>query len=236
MGRDTRSLRLFLTAEHRCNYLSGKVARNLVADPSAVDNRLYGALAHSGFRRSGDHIYRPHCSECEACESIRVNVAAFRPDRSQRRAWMRNRDLDTCMMEPHFDIAHYRLFRRYLQARHREGGMDDTTPEHYLSFITSPWSDTNICQFSVNGRVIAVAVIDRLTDALSAVYTFFEPDEVRRSLGTYAILWQINEARRLNLSWLYLGYAIEGCRKMSYKTAFNPHQARVAGHWTGNDR
>lgn len=229
-------LRLFVTTEHRCNYLRGRVARNLVADPAAVDNRLYGSLAELGFRRSGSHVYRPHCTHCEACESIRLPVAAFRPDRSQRRTWKRNRDLDACVLRPHFDIAHYRLFRRYLRARHRDGGMDDTTPEHYLSFICSPWSDTRICQFSLNGRVLAVAVVDRLADALSAVYTFFEPDETRRSLGTYAILWQIDRARRLDLSWLYLGYAIQGCRKMTYKTAFYPHEVQVGGRWTGKER
>lgn len=231
-----RDLRLFVTVEHPCSYLPGRVARNLVADPGAMDNRLFRRLAELGFRRSGGYVYRPHCAGCDACRSLRVPVARFRPDRSQRRIRARNRDLVVTRRAARFDAEHYRLFERYLKTRHHGGGMDDASPEGYLSFVAGGWSDTVLYEFRREGKLLAVAVTDRLENALSAVYTFFDPDQSRRSLGTYAILWQIGEARKLGLEWVYLGYWVPGCRKMAYKANFRPHEVFAGGRWVCSDR
>jgi arginyl-tRNA--protein-N-Asp/Glu arginylyltransferase len=225
------TLRLFLTAEQACNYLPGRPARQLVVDPLTVDKHLYSHLATLGFRRSGDHVYRPHCAHCKACLSLRIPVQAFQADRSQRRAWNNNRDLQVRCLEPGFHAEHYRLFMRYLKSRHPHGGMDDGSPESYLTFISAGWSDTWLYEFRQATRLLAVAVTDRLDAGLSAVYTFFDPAEAARSLGTYAILWQIAEARRLELEWVYLGYWVQECLKMVYKANFRPHQVFIGGQW-----
>lgn len=226
------SLRLFLTDAHPCSYLAGHTARNLVADPLAVCDTLYSALVLHGFRRSGEHVYRPHCQGCHACQSLRIPVQRFEPSRSQRRTAERNRDLQVALVEPVLREEHFRLFARYLALRHPDGGMDDATPESYLGFIRSNWSRTFLAEFrEPAGRLLAVAVIDALGDGLSAVYTYYEPEADARALGTQAILWQIGEARRRALPHVYLGYWIAGCRKMNYKTRFRPCEVFVNGDW-----
>ncbi|MBL8259788.1 MAG: arginyltransferase [Candidatus Competibacteraceae bacterium] len=224
-------LQMFLTTDYPCSYLPGRQARNLVADPGATDGRLYTQLAELGFRRSGDHVYRPHCRGCMACRSLRIPVERFRPNRAQRRIWNRNRDLTVRVIDAEFKQEHFELFGRYLKTRHASGGMDPDNPENYWSFITSRWSPTGLGEFRRDRALVAVAVMDRLDNGLSAVYTFFDPEEKARGLGTYAILWQVAEARRLGLQWLYLGYWVEQCDKMAYKTRFKPHEIFVAERW-----
>lgn len=224
-------LRMFLTTDYPCSYLPGRSARNLVADPAATDSRLYTQLAELGFRRSGDHVYRPHCRGCVACRSLRIPVDQFRPNRSQRRVWDRNQDLRARVLDAEFKYEHFDLFARYLGTRHAGGGMDPTNPENYWSFIASRWSPTHLCEFRHDRELLAVAVMDRLENGLSAVYTFFDPLQKTRGLGTFAILWQIAEARRLELKWVYLGYWIAQCGKMAYKARFEPHEIFVAERW-----
>ena len=225
------ALRLFVTVEHECNYLPSRSARNLVADPEVTDQQIYSQLAKSGFRRSGDHVYRPHCPSCNACQSLRIPVTRFRPNRSQLRTYKRNQDLFVRELNCQFSWEHFRLFQRYLRSRHRNGGMDNTDPDHYFSFIASSWSFTRLYEFRHQQRLVAVAVVDYLDDGLSAVYTFFDPQEAMRGLGTYTILWQIGEAARLGLHWVYLGYWIRDCPKMTYKSNFRPHEIFFQGQW-----
>jgi len=225
------TLPLFLTVEHPCSYLPKRSARNLVADPKAMNKDIYSQLAGLGFRRSGDNVYRPHCLNCTQCLSLRIPVSSFQPNRSQQRTWNKNQDLHVQRVKPQFRTAHYALFKRYLKARHQGSGMDDSSPSEYLAFLTAHWSETLLYEFRLAQRLLAVAAVDRLDDGLSAVYTFFDPDESARSLGTFAILWQINEGRRQGLDWVYLGYWIRECEKMAYKTNFQPHEVFVAGRW-----
>jgi arginyl-tRNA--protein-N-Asp/Glu arginylyltransferase len=224
-------LRMFLTTDYPCSYLPDRQARNLVADPAVTDIRLYSQLAELGFRRSGDHVYRPHCRGCVACRSLRIPVDRFQPNRSQRRIWNRNQDLQVRVIEAEFKEEHFELFARYLGVRHAGGGMDPANPENYWSFITSRWSSTGLGEFRRDRELVAVAVMDRLESGLSAVYTFFDPLEETRGLGTFAILWQIAEARQLGLPWVYLGYWIEQCGKMAYKARFKPHEIFVTERW-----
>jgi arginine-tRNA-protein transferase len=197
----------------------------------SLDASTYSRLAEQGFRRSGDLVYRPHCLLCAACVPVRIPVARFAPDRSQRRVWRANADLAVNSMPAEFDEEHYRLFRRYLAARHDDGGMADSSPEDYAGFLCSRWADTRFVEFRSAKELLAVAVVDRLETGLSAVYTFFDPGHAERGLGTLAVLWQVGEARRLGLDWLYLGFWIEDCRKMSYKQHFRPLEARIGEQW-----
>jgi len=225
-------LLLYATPAHECSYLPGREAVTLFADPEhPKDPWLQLALTEQGFRRSGRHLYRPRCPGCEACEPVRVPVAEFAASRSQRRAWRRNADLEARVLEQAFHDEHYALYARYVTSRHPGGGMDDPTPERYEEFLLCPWADTQLVEFRRAGTLLAVAVSDRLPGALSAVYTFFEPAAAPRSLGVYAVLWQIEAARRAGLDWLYLGYAVEGCRKMEYKAVYQPQERLRNGHW-----
>lgn len=226
------TIRLFHTGEHRCGYFAGRMARDLVLDPHDENLAMaYPSALANGFRRSGDHVYRPHCSGCQACLPVRIAVAAFRPDRSQRRCLARNADLELTIAPARREDVHFALYQRYLSARHAGAGMDNPTPADFEQFLTGRWSHTRFMEWRLLGQLVAVAVTDRLSDALSAVYTFFEPDLHDRSLGTWCILQQIAWAQREGIAHLYLGYWIANHPKMHYKTRFQPLQTLRNGRW-----
>jgi arginyl-tRNA--protein-N-Asp/Glu arginylyltransferase len=225
-------LRFYASHTQRCSYLPERESVSAFADPrEAMSTHLYGMLAVHGFRRSGEYVYRPHCPSCQACIPARIPVARFRGNRNQRRNLRRNRDLTIVRRDDGFRREHFDLYHRYLDARHPEGEMANPTPEDYRRFLTSGWSDTHFVEFRLDNHLVAVTVIDRLPQGLSAVYTFFSPEHATRSLGRYAILWQIQEAMRLKLPYVYLGYWIEGCRKMDYKLEFQPLEGLIGGEW-----
>jgi len=229
---DTADLDLYITPEHPCHYLPERQARTVFVDPAlAMDEPLYTLLATHGFRRSGPHVYRPHCEGCQACVPLRVPVRGFKPNRTQKRVMKRDADLRTRLLPAEFDPEHFALYGRYLAARHAGGGMDGESPDDYRQFLLSPWGKTSLLEMRLDGRLMGVAVTDELGDALSAVYTFYDPDVEERSLGTYAVLMQIDEARRRGLSWVYLGYWIAESRKMSYKAQFRPFETLGTDGW-----
>lgn len=233
---NVKTLDFYLTPTHACNYLPGREAASLVADVGArITTQTYGALIDYGFRRSGEYIYRPHCQGCTACIPVRVPVAAFRPRRSQRRTWQRNQDLKVRRVPVVYQEEHFQLYQRYIADRHRGGGMDHTDSEHYLEFMHAAGIDTGLYEFRSAERLLAVAVVDHLAQGFSAVYTFFDPAEHARSLGVYAVLWQIEELKRRGLPWLYLGYWIKECRKMNYKGRYRPLEIYRDGQWIRND-
>ena len=228
-------LRVFHTGEHACGYWPERHARDLVLDPR--DERLpelYPMALGWGFRRSGDIVYRPQCSGCRACVAVRIPVASFRPDRSQRRCLARNGDLDVRIVAAERTDEHFALYRRYLRARHSGGGMDDHGPLEFDQFLVGAWSQGRFLELREHGshRLLAVAVTDLAGEnALSAVYTFFDPDEAARGLGTLAILRQLEWAARDGRTHLYLGYWIEGHGKMDYKRRFQPLEAFDGRDW-----
>ncbi|MFN3587131.1 MAG: arginyltransferase [Moraxellaceae bacterium] len=225
-------VKFFSTTAHACSYLPGEQAITLFADPkSRMDRRVYTELSDLGFRRSGNYVYRPHCATCQACVPVRIPVATFRPNRQQSRVWKRNHDLRVVARDGSFREAHYALYERYIAARHHDGDMYPPSAEQYASFLTSDWSDTCFYEFHAGEKLVAVAVCDVMENGLSAVYTFYDPEEERRSLGTYAILWQIEEARRIGLPSLYLGYWIKNSRKMNYKIGFRPIELLINNEW-----
>ena len=229
---DDKELRFFATAPRSCSYLEGRDTISVFADPDArLTPTIYQQLARFGFRRSGNNLYVPACPGCSQCIPVRIPVEEFRRSRNQQKIWSRNRDLVCAVLPPEFRQDHFQLYQRYLSSRHPGGGMDQPTPEEYLSFLTSYWSETFFFEFRLDGRLVAVAVTDRLGNALSAVYTFFDPALHRRSLGTYAILRQVELARELGNDWHYLGYWIPGCDKMRYKSRFRPLEVYRNGKW-----
>lgn len=225
-------LRLFHTRDHACGYWPERTARDLVIDPR--DPRLadiYPQALRWGFRRSGDITYRPHCQHCRACVPVRIPVQAFRPDRSQRRCQARNRDVQARVVPAERNDERLALYQRYLQARHPNGGMDDHGAAEFDQFVLGSWSQGRFLELRVAGRLLAVAATDLAGDALSAVYTFYEPDEAARGLGTLAILRQLEWALRDGRTHLYLGYWIDGHDKMDYKRRFRPLEAFDGRRW-----
>ena len=229
-------LAFYATPEHACNYLPDQQATTLFADPDAtLNNHLYSQLALYGFRRSGKYIYRPSCINCNACIPVRLPVTNFKPSRAQRRIWKRNQDLEVRIIIPEYSEEHFSLYKKYMDTRHPDGGMDEVEPDKYMEFLTCDWSDTQFIEFRLQGRLLSVAVIDVLETGLSAVYTFFDPDHASRSLGTLAVLWAINRVSEIPLPHLYLGYWIENCQKMSYKKKFQPAEQFLNGSWINSN-
>ena len=197
-----------------------------------LDQRFYSLLAACGFRRSGGLVYRPYCQGCAACIPVRIPVRLFKPNRAQRRISKRNADLRVIDLPDRYEPEHYRLYARYLRERHPDSGMVEVTPEEYRGFLANPsWEGARFVEFRENERLVAVAVVDLLLDGMSAVYTYYDPAEQRRGLGTLAVLWQVEEARKRGLDWVYLGFWISGCGKMAYKSSFQPLQCLTPTGW-----
>ena len=226
------SLHCYLSAEHPCGYLPDRLARSQVALPGQrVDAEVYGKLLQLGFRRSGLHVYRPHCDACCACVPVRVAVDAFRPNRAQRRAKQHNAGMQVTQLKAYFDPEHFELYQRYQFARHAGGGMDHDDRERYTYFLVSSSVETHMLVFRQEGVLCMVSLVDRVADGLSAVYTFFDPDLAASSLGVFNVLWQIDWARQLSLPYLYLGYWVENSQKMAYKQQYQPLECRINGLW-----
>jgi len=223
---------LYTTPPHECNYLSNQLATTVFIEPGVQKNTLiYDKLSQRGFRRSGEHIYCPQCKKCNACIAVRIPVESFNQRRSQRRVWRKNQDLTISIAAPIFKQEHFNLYHRYITARHQEGGMDDLTPKSYINFLTASWVRTIFYEFRFQKQLIGVGVVDHLKNGLSAVYTFFDPDYSERSLGVYAVLWEIAEAKRLKHKWLYLGYWIKDNQKMGYKINYQPLEGYYQETW-----
>lgn len=241
--RPSHTSQFYLTAPSPCPYLDGQEERKVFTHLGGERaSELNDILTQGGFRRSQNIAYRPACERCRACTSVRVVVSEFEPNKSMQRILRKNTDLIAQEKPAEASSEQYDLFRAYLERRHSGGGMCDMSVQDYASMVEESEVETRVFEFrprdadsGISGRsrkpLIAVALSDVLSDGLSMVYSYFNPDESARSLGTYMILEHLERARRMGLPYLYLGYLVEGSPKMVYKSRFQPQERLGNSGW-----
>ncbi len=232
------AVQFFATATYPCSYLENMRARaQLAMSFLPLSSTQYSALVGAGFRRNGIYIYRPYCDQCTACVPLRIAVRDFKPSRSQHRAAIKHRHLKVYECDLSFRQEHFDLYEKYQNHRHAGGGMDQPTRDDYEANILQSPYQTRLIEFretdhSGGPEVLRmVAIVDVLNDGFSAVYTFFDPASNRTDYGTYAILWQIQQALLRGLHYVYLGYWVGESPKMRYKSRFKPHEILRQGAW-----
>jgi len=226
------ALKFFQTPDHPCSYLPEQQATTVFADPDAIiTTTLYSQLSQLGFRRSGAHLYRPHCTACNACIPVRIPVSAFAAKRRHQRVLTRNQDLSKQRLPPHNSDEIWTLYERYINHRHSDGDMYPADREQFVSFLVTGRPESRFTEYRLGKQLIAVAVSDQINDGLSAIYTFFDPDHAPRSLGTFAILDLMQQTVAAALPYLYLGYWIEASNKMRYKAEFRPQERLTTAGW-----
>ncbi|MBL7003032.1 MAG: arginyltransferase [Gammaproteobacteria bacterium] len=229
---DRTKISFFASSPEPCSYLKNKKSISAFANPYVdMEMHTYNTLITHGFRRSGGYVYRPHCTDCKACISVRIPVKAYQFSKSEKRTIKRNQDIDVFCVKDKFKSEHFDLYCRYLKSRHEDSSMSNPTKTDYHRFLICDWSETLFFEFRLNKVLIGVAVTDIVDDGLSAVYTFFDPDHEKRSLGHFSILTQIQQAQNRGLSHLYLGYWIDKCQKMAYKKRYQQLEAFIDEHW-----
>lgn len=228
----TQSITLLTTPELSCDYLPEQLATTRFVHPeTSLNPVMYGALLEQGFRRSGNIIYEHACLNCQMCQSLKLDPASFTPSRSQRRCEKANSDLVVTPQKATFTEEYFELYSRYINTRHHDGEMANPTRESFKEFLISDWCSTLFVEMRLDGRLIGVSVVDIVPKGFSAVYTFFDPQESKRGLGTFAVLWQLKMAKKRSLPWVYLGYWIESHPKMDYKSKFRPAEVYRFHQW-----
>ena len=235
----TRQLRFFLTAPSPCPYLPEREERKVFAHlPLSDGAAINDALTQAGFRRSQNIAYRPACESCEACVSARIPALEYPFSRSERRVLERNRDLVRHMVEAEATMEQFELLRRYLVARHADGGMADMTWPDYLAMVEDTAVRTHLIEYRLPstdrgpGELVACVLVDALADGLSLVYSFYDPDQKRRSLGSFVILDHVVQAQLHGIPNVYLGYWVSGSPKMDYKARYHPVEVLKGQVWT----
>ncbi len=226
------ALVFYATPEHECSYLKDQSATTLFVDPRATINKeTYTQLTQLGFRRSGNHYYKPSCAGCRACVPVRMPTQLFKPQRSHRRLLKKHQETTTTIRQPEFREEHYAVYEKYINFKHADGDMHPPSKDQYLSFLVDSPRTTQFVEFWHKGCLMGIAVVDALSNGLSAIYTFYDPEFSHLSPGKYAVLWEIEQTHLNQLPYLYLGYWIKECPKMAYKASFRPLEMLVNGRW-----
>ncbi len=236
----SRQLRFFLTAPSPCPYLPERYERKVFAHlPLSDGASVNDSLTQVGFRRSQNIAYRPACEACAACVSARIPAADYLFTRSERKAIARNEDLERCTVEAEATIEQFDLLRRYLLTRHADGGMAEMTWPDYVAMVEDTAVRTHIIEYRTrskagerSGELVACALVDVMSDGLSLVYSFYDPTQSRRSLGSFVILDHVVQACLMDLPYVYLGYWVRGSDKMDYKVRFSPIELLKPEGWT----
>jgi len=232
-SRTRRPQFFYTTTPLPCPYLPGRTERKIVTELSGTESEtLHDRLSRAGFRRSHNIAYSPVCPGCTACIPIRVRANDFQPNRTQRRLLSRNADLDVRVMPARATAEQFALFQSYQQQRHTGGDMAAMGFYDYRAMVEDTPITTGLVEFrNAEGRLLGGCLTDWLSDGLSAVYSFYAPEEERRSLGAFAVMWLLAEARRTGLPYVYLGYWVPESRKMAYKSGYRPAEVLLRGQW-----
>jgi arginyl-tRNA--protein-N-Asp/Glu arginylyltransferase len=229
----TRQLRFFLTAPSPCPYLAGRQERKVFAHLPLTDGAgVNDSLTQVGFRRSQNIAYRPACESCSACVSARIPAGDYVFSRAERKVLNRNDDIDRCLAGAEASMEQFDLLRRYLLARHADGGMAEMTWPDFVAMVEDTAVRTHIVEYRLKGELVGCALVDMMGDGLSLVYSFYDPDLPRRSLGSHIILDHVVQARLAEVPYVYLGYWVKGSEKMDYKVRFNPIELLRPEGWT----
>ncbi len=234
MNSKSDSIQVGMTNTFACSYLADKDEQLLVLQENILSVELYEQLISIGFRRSGDTLYKPHCPSCNACKPIRLPVNRFTLSKRQKRTLKNNKALSWTIVDKPTN-EHYQLYQEYINKRHFDGPMFPPSKEQYEHFLHCHWLTPLLIEVRDRGQLIGVAVTDMLPNSLSAIYSFFDPEQEKRSMGSLMILLQCRIAKLLGKEFVYLGYQIDESRKMNYKIAYRPYQLLTSQGWQQNE-
>ncbi|WP_434938017.1 arginyltransferase [Shewanella sp. HL-SH8] len=232
---NSKSVTVGISKPFDCSYIVGNQEQLLVIQESHLDGQLFEQLLAMGFRRNGNAIYKPRCPACQACQSIRVPVQTFMLSKRQKRTLKKNQHLHWKVVESS-TAAHYALYDRYISARHHGGPMYPPSQSQFDDFLLCDWLPSTFIELYHQDKLIGVAVTDNLAHSLSAIYSYFDPDYEKNSLGSLMILIQCQLAKSLGKHFIYLGYQIDENRKMSYKRQYRPYQILTADGWQNEEQ
>lgn len=225
-------IKLYQSVDSPCNYLEGLQSSSLIVDPDLpITQELTTVMSQMGYRRSGNMLYKPQCKGCNACQSSRIRLKDFKPSKSQKRIISKAKYLDFHVRECTFNEDDYRLYHKYIELRHSDGDMYPPDKTQYASFLCKNHGFNYFLETKFEDKTIAICQFDSLSDGLSAVYTFFDPDYESLSLGTVSILQLISLSRKVGYPYVYLGYYIQNCQKMNYKSKYQPLELYLEGSW-----
>ncbi len=227
-----KKIQFYSTSSYSCGYIKNREAQSIVATPyNRINNEIYSDLIKKGFRRSGQYVYKPNCNECSACTPIRICAERFSISKNQKRAFRKTSPLSFKILPLEFKQDHYNLYVDYQNNRHRPQEGSESDEDDYNDFLIKSNVSSKIIEFRSEEKLKVVTIVDFIDDGISAVYTFFDTKDKRKSFGTYSIIWLIEHCKKEKLKYLYLGYWIDECAKMEYKTNFVPYELLINDSW-----
>ena len=231
-SKGLNSVQFYITTKYSCGYIKHRSAQSMVATPyKTIGSDIYSNLIHKGFRRSGQYVYKPHCGECQACIPIRLSTASFLISRSQKRVKKIHSHITARILPLEFSDEHYELYINYQNKRHRTNSSQEDDIGDYHDFLIKSNMQSKLIEFRDDGQLVMVTIIDELKNGLSAVYTFYDCNNTKYSLGTFSILWLLNYCLNKKIPYVYLGYWIKQSLKMAYKINFKPYELLINDVW-----